>query len=145
MFAIEVCTIQALPHKIVGHKVGYAVTVGGQSYADTRTILTPLLTPLSAQYTATAGNRKQRIGLYKPLLQRTAARGNRCRRIVVPNLPRLSAWERGVSRAAKRHLPVYVAELPAGPQHCHPRARVPVQRRSEVSQSGVPSRLMGCR
>ena len=38
-----------------------------------------------------------------------------------------------------------VQALPAGPQHCHPRARVPVPGCSEVSQPGLPSRLMGCK
>ena len=38
-----------------------------------------------------------------------------------------------------------VQALPAGPQHCHPRARVPVPGCSEVSQPGLPSCLMGCR
>jgi hypothetical protein len=38
-----------------------------------------------------------------------------------------------------------VQALPAGPQHCHPRARVPVPECSEVSQPGLPSCLMGCR
>jgi hypothetical protein len=35
--------------------------------------------------------------------------------------------------------------LPAGPQHCHPRARVSVPGCSEVSQPGRPSCLMGYR
>src|SRR5918997_1045098 len=38
-----------------------------------------------------------------------------------------------------------VQALPAGPQHCHPRARVPVPGCSEVSQPGLPSCLMGCK
>src|SRR5215212_4451740 len=38
-----------------------------------------------------------------------------------------------------------VQALPAGPQHCHPRARVPVPGCSEVSQPGLPSCLVGCR
>jgi hypothetical protein len=38
-----------------------------------------------------------------------------------------------------------VQALPAGPQHCHPRVRVPVPGCSEVSQPGLPSCLVGCR
>src|SRR3954453_12753304 len=40
---------------------------------------------------------------------------------------------------------VAVQALPAVPQHCHPRARVPVPGCSEVSQPGLLSCLMGCK
>ena len=46
-------------------------------------VLTPLLTPLSAQHAATASKEN---GLDKRLLQPTATSRNRCRRIVAPKV-----------------------------------------------------------